>query len=593
MPSTAAQTGSSRKTRTTPKQPSPATAPKLAKEKKSTSTAATAPPSLPVCGRVFDGQTCRLRGAHFCAPRADHAVAFAQEICVHTKDRWARKAFVLADWQREDIVKPLFGTVRWDVEWECYIRTFRIGWIELARKNGKSELLAFIALYLLVADGVEGAEIYGCALDKAQARKVFDVAARMVRLSPTLSKRLRVIEHQARIVDEKTGSYYEVVASDAGGNLGHNPSGVIFDEVLTQRNGELWSALRTGMGTRAQPLMIAATTAGNDPASFAKSEHDECVKIQDDPARAPHRFVYLRNLPEASDPWDEANWFFSNPALGDFLSIEALREEAREARNDPARENAFRQYRLNQWVAQSSRWMPMHLYHACAGTEVDAPRRLRERLAGRAAWGGLDLASKLDLTAWCLAVPDGIDGHPSVVWRFWLPESAVVFLDEHTDHRVSKWVEGGWITTTPGEVIDYDLIESDIAADCAALRVADISYDEWSGEPVRQRLERRTRVPMFPVPQTFRGMTHGMTELMTLTRSRAWSHHANPVAAWCFDNVEVRSPPGEPDLIRPEKPERGKVGKRIDAVPTASMAVGGWRLRGQKPKKSSRMVVMG
>jgi phage terminase large subunit-like protein len=558
-----------------------------------TSTKKTTTPRLPVCGHTFDGHTCRKRGDHRCLPRALHAVAFAEEICVHTKDRWARRPFTLATWQREEIVAPLFGEVRWDEEWTAYVRRFRIGWIELARKNGKSELLAFIALYLLVADGVEGAEIYGCALDKPQARKVFDVAARMVRLSPVLSRRLRVIEHAARIVDDKTGSYYEVVAADAGGNLGHNPSGIIFDEVLTQPNGELWSAMRTGMGTRMQPLMVAATTAGNDSSSFAKAEHDECVRIQDHPARAPHRFVYLRNVPDNADPWDERNWFLSNPALGDFLSIEALREEAREARNDPARENSFRQYRLNQWVQQASRWMPMHLYTLCAGSEATEPARLRDQLARRPAWGGLDLASKLDLTAWCLLVPDGIDGHPSALWRFWLPEAAVRFLDEHTDHRVSHWADAGWITVTPGEVIDYDTVEADIAADCAALRVTDISYDEWSGEPVRQRLEKRTKTPMYPVPQTYRGLTPGMTEVMALTRSRAWSHHANPVAAWCFDNVEVRSPAGEPDLIRPDKPERGKTGKRIDAVPVTAMAVGGWRLRGQMVKKSSRMVVMG
>lgn len=550
-------------------------------------------PRLPVCGWSFDGRACRQRGDHLCQQRADHAQAFAEEICVHTKDRWARTPFILADWQRDDIVRPLFGEVRWDPEWECYVRRYRSGWIELARKNGKSELLAFVALYMLVGDGVESAEVYGAARDKDQARLVFNVAARMVALSPVLSKRLRVIEHSARIVDEKTNSVYQVIAADALGNLGSNPSCVIFDEVLTQPNGDLWSALRTGMGTRVQPLLLAATTAGNDPTSFAKSEHDECVKIAEDPSRAPHRFVYLRNLPADADPWDEANWYFSNPALGDFLSLEALREEALEARNDPARENAFRQYRLNQWVSQSTRWMPMHLFTACTGSEFTDPARLRELVARRPAWGGLDLASKLDLTAWCLVVPDGIDGHVSALWRFWLPEAGVDFLDEHTDHRVSQWVEQGWITTTPGEVIDYEVIEAEIAADCAMLRVADINYDEWSGEPVRQRLERVTRVDMYPVPQTFRGMTHGMTELMTLTRSRSWSHHGNPVAAFCFDSVEVRHPPGEPDLIRPDKPQRGKTGKRIDAVPTAAMAVSGWRLRGQKPKKSGKMIVMG
>ncbi|OXM63135.1 terminase [Amycolatopsis vastitatis] len=547
---------------------------------------------LPECGRTFDGSTCRQRGDHFCEPRADHAVAFCHEICVHTKDRWARRPFILSPWQRDGIVRPLFGEVRWDPEAECYVRRYRIGWIELARKNGKSELLAFVALYMLCGDGVESAEIYGCARDTDQAKLVFKVAARMVALSPVLSRRLRVIEHSARIVDEKTNSVYAVVPSDALGNLGSNPSCVIFDEVLTQPNGDFWNAMRTGMGTRLEPLLLAATTAGDDPSSFAKAEHDECVKIADDPARAPHRFVYLRNLPEDADPWDEANWYHSNPALGDFLSLAALREEALEARNDPAKENAFRQYRLNQWVAQSTRWMPMHLYQLCVGTVVDEPGRLREQHARRPAWGGLDLASKLDLTAWCLIVPDGVDGHVSALWRFWLPEAGVTFLDEHTDGRISRWVKAGWITATPGEVIDYDVIENDITADTGLLRVAEIDYDEWSGEPVRQRLEKRTGVPMYPVPQTYKAMTHGMTELMTLTRSRAWSHHGNPVAEYCFDSVEVRHPPGEPDLIRPDKPQRGKTGKRIDAVPTAAMAVSGWRLRGQKPAKSGKMIVM-
>ncbi|MGW1681798.1 terminase large subunit domain-containing protein [Saccharopolyspora sp. NPDC002376] len=213
-------------------------------------------------------------------------MAFCAELCVHTKDKWARRPFVLADWQRRNIIEPLFGEVAWDPEWESYVCRYQIGWIELARKNGKSELLAVIALHLLVGDGVEGAEIYGRAMDRGQAAKVFDVAARMVKLSPTLSARLIVKDHIKRSIDERTGSYYEVVADDAAGNLGHNPHGVVFDEVLSQRDVRLWDAMRTGMGTRMQPMMIAGTTAGDDPASFARSGHDECVRIMDDPDRA-------------------------------------------------------------------------------------------------------------------------------------------------------------------------------------------------------------------------------------------------------------------------------------------------------------------
>lgn len=518
-------------------------------------------------------------------------MAFCHELCVHTKDKWARRPFHLADWQRRDIIEPLFGEVTWDPEWESYVRRYQVGWIELARKNGKSELLAFIALYLLVGDGVEGAEIYGCAKDRGQAAKVFDVAARMVKLSPVLSARLVVKDHIKRIIDERTGSYYEVVAADAAGNLGHNPSGVVFDEVLTQPNASLWDAMRTGMGTRAQPMMIAATTAGDDPASFARSEHDECVRIVDDPERARHRFAYIRNVPEDADPWDEKNWPLANPALGDFLSIRSLRQEAAEAQNDPSKENSFRQYRLNQWVQQAHRWMPMHLYRQCAGTVAPAPDWLRAELAGRRAYGGLDLAAKLDMTAWSLLVPDGLDGVPSMMWRFWLPESAVKFLDGRTNGRVSQWAEDGWITVTPGDVIDYDVIYADIAEDCRTFKVMAAGYDEWSGEPVRQAIQKKTRLDLAPIPQTYRGLTYGMTELMALTKSRTWSHHANPVAEWCFDAVEVRHPAGDADQLRPDKPDRQAVGKRIDAVPTAAMAITRWRELAQRHARSGQMVI--
>lgn len=235
----------------------------------------------------------------------------------------------------------------------------------------------------------------------------------------------------------------------------------------------------------------------------------------------------------------------------------------------------------------------MHLYRRCTGTTAPTPEWLRGELAGRRAYAGLDLAAKLDMTAWALIVPDGLDGDgvASMLWRFWLPEAAVSFLDKRTNGRVSQWADAGWITVTPGDVIDYDVIYADVAADCKAFRVMAAGYDEWSGEPARQAIQKRTRLDMVPIPQTFRGMSYGMTELMALTKSRAWGHHGNPVAEWCFDAVEVRHPPGDVDQLRPDKPDRNAVGKRIDAVPTAAMAVTRWRELAQKHARSGRIVV--
>lgn len=543
------------------------------------SSAASKSTRTPVCGFTLDGRTCRKRGDHFCEPRAKHAQAFFEECLVHTKGTYARRRFVLAGWERKDLIRPVFGPVRWSEEFGRYVRVIRIVWIELARKNGKSEILAGIALYLLIADGEEGAEIYGAALDRDQARKVFDVAARMVALSPLLSKRLKVQTQAKRIVDERTGSYYEAIPSDAAGNLGHNPHGIVFDEALTQRNGGLWDSLRTGMGTRPQPLMVAATTPGDDPQSWCGLMHEEMVRVTDKPERAPHVYVFARNTPEGADPWDEANWWHANPALGDFLSISALRDEALEARNDPSKENAFRQYRLAQWVKQATRWMPMHAWEECCGDVWTRPDWGRKALVGSTAWFGFDLAAKFDLTAWALLIPDSDpDGVVHALWRFWLPEDALAELDKRNDGRFTPWARDGWITVTEGNVVDYDRVYADIETDARDFDLRGGDADQWSMAPVIQEVERRTGVEeVVAYNNTYTTMTPGMTDLMALVKQRRLAHHGNPVARFCFDSVEVRRAPYNPELIRPSKPSRDRDGKRIDAVPALAMACSAWK----------------
>lgn len=545
----------------------------------------------PVCGRTFRGESCPQIGDHFCRPRAEHVVAFFARVLVHTKGRWARQPFALADWQRDDIIAPLFGEVGWDPAARCYARRYRIGWLELARKNGKSELLAGVGLYMLLADGEEGAEVVGCAKDRDQARKVWDVAERMVKLSPTLSKRLRIMPSNRRIIHDATGSYYEILAADASGALGGTPHCILFDEVLSQRDHTLWDALRTGMGTRTQPLLLAATTAGNDSTSFAGREHAECARIVDDPSRAPHRFVYMRNLPDEADPWDESNWAVSNPALGDFLSIEALREEAIEARNDPSRENAFRQYRLNQWVQQATRWMPMDRYDACTGELALTPDWFGDRFDRRPAFCGLDLSARHDLTSWAVLLPPvGDDETAHLLWRAWIPEGMLRDLDRATSGHASMWARQDWLSVTDGDVIDYEKVYADITADAKRYRIREIAYDRWCGEPVRQALADKLGVEMVPVEQTYAGMTGCLTELMSLVLAGRVAHHGNPIAAWCFDNVAVRHAAGNPDLVKIEKPIRADEGKRIDAAVAAALAVGGWKIRGAKPRRRGTVV---
>jgi len=551
-------------------------------------------PSLPRCGHTHDGVTCTERGTHRCQTRVDHVVGFYRELLVHTKGQWARRPFILADWQINDIMAPLFGTVRWSDETKRYVRQYRIAWIEVARKAGKSELLAGIALYLLVADGEEASEVYGCARDREQARKVFDVAKRMVQLNPILQKRLRIFQMPQRIVDDRSASAYEIISADKAGNLGHNPSGIIMDEILTQRDAGLWTAMRTAMGARVQPLMVAATTAGDDPNSFGKTEHDEMVRISEDPSRAPHVFTYIRNLPADADPWDEANWYYPNPGLGDFLSIEALREEAQEARNDPSKENSFRQLRLNQWVSQAVRWMPMHLWEENTGPELwPTPNWGRKHLAKRVCYGGLDLASKFDLTAWCLLFPgDEVDDPLHVMWRFWIPETGLDKLDKLNGGRFRLWAKQGWLTVTEGSVLDYDRVVTDIAKDAKDFTIATVDADEWSMWPIITRVADACGLnvdkgDITAYRNTYDRMTGGMDDVMGMCQERRLMHHGNPIAKFCFDSVQIKRAPYDPALLRPVKPDRGADRTRIDAVPTLAMAANGLRAAQAKPARVS------
>lgn len=535
---------------------------------------------------------CEGKGEHLCVTRAAHAEMFFRHALVHTKGIYARKPFLLSPWQRDDIVHPLFGEVVFSEQYQRFVRRYRLAWIELARKNGKSELLAGIALYLMLADGEEGAAIYGVARDRDQARLIWDVAARMVQLSPSLARRrgLTVYRHDKRIWDERTGSAYTTLARDALGNLGYDPHGVLFDEVIAQPDDLLWNAMRTAMGSRVQPMLAAATTAGNDPSSFAAAEHSECVRIAEEPDRAPHRFVYLRNTDIHADPFTETNWLHANPALGEFLSVDALRDEATEARNDPAKENAFRQFRLNQWVSQATRWMPMHLWRASQGEPWTQPSP--QTLIGREVWVGLDLAAKHDLVSMCVCAPGA---EPSavtdLVWWHWLPEAALSTLDQATSSAATVWAKQGWLTVHEGEVIDYALLCRQIADRLKLMKVREICYDKWSGEFVRQELMRLLgrRTPLVANEPTYAGMSLPMTELMAQVLTRGIAHHGDPVAQYCFGAVEVRRAVDNPDLVKPVKPARTAKEARIDAVVSAALAVGAWRIRGQAQPKGKAM----
>ena len=499
----------------------------------------------------------------FDVARANRAQRFIEKFCVHTKGRHARKPFILADWQRDDIVRPLFGTVRLDDHLDEYVRQYSLAWIELGRKNGKSELLSALALYGLCGDKEESAEVYGAACDRDQAALVYAVAKRMVELSPVLSKRLIVVDSKKRIVDPQTNSFYQVIAADAGGNLGQNPSMILFDEVLTQPNRDLWDALKTAFGTRAQSLMVAATTAGTTAARFCLEEHEYGEKILDGRNRGeeldPSRFVYMRNTPRDADWRDEANWHHANPALGDFLNINALRAEAAEAELKPQAQNAFRQFRLNQWVSQASRWLDMSLWDL-NGHPID-----EDDLAGRRAYGGLDLASTTDFASWVVVLPDGAGGY-EVLPHFFIPRTMV---DKRSKMRaqLEVWERDGLMTVTEGDTIDYDAIENRILADRDSFSLKHFGYDPYNATQLVTHMENEGLVGI-KIPQSTSRLNGPTKEIERALGAREFNHGGHPILRWNAENVQVKA-----DADGNIRPSRSDSADKIDGIAATVNAV--------------------
>ena len=352
--------------------------------------------------------------SHYDKSAADYAVNFI-ECLSHTKGTWAGKPFELLDWQ-ERIIRDLFGILK-----PNGYRQFNTAYIEIPKKNGKSELAAAIALLLTCGDGEERAEVYGCAADRQQASIVFEVAADMVRICPALNKRVKILASQKRIVYLPTNSFYQVLSAEAYSKHGFNVHGVVMDELHIQPNRKLYDVMTKGSGdARMQPLYFLITTAGTDTNSICYEVHSKAKDIIEGRKHDPTFYPVIYGSEQSDDWTDPKVWKKANPSLDKTISIDKVVAACNSAKETPGEENAFRQLRLNQWVKQAVRWMPMDKWDACKFSVNPS------ELEGRVCYGGLDLSSTTDITAFVLVFPPtNEDDKYSILPYFWLPEDTL------------------------------------------------------------------------------------------------------------------------------------------------------------------------
>lgn len=494
--------------------------------------------------------------SHYDKAKADRAVLFIENLS-HTKGKWEHQPFFLLPWQ-EQIVRDIFGIVKKDGT-----RQFKQAYIEIPKKNGKSELAAAIALYMLYADNEPSAEVYGAAADRQQASIVFDVAKRMVEMQSSLLKRSKIKMSSKRLINYDNSGFYQVLSADVVTKHGLNISALVFDELHTQPNRNLYDVLTKGSGdAREQPLYFYITTAGVNRNSICYELHQKAKAIIDGKKIDPTFYPVIYGL-ELDDDWHkEENWFKANPSLGQTIKLENIREAYQEALTNLAEEKIFRQLRLNTWVSGNTRWMRMEDWDKCA-----FPVNIEE-LKGRTCYAGLDLSSSTDITAFVLVFPPiDEDDKYQIVPYFWIPEDTIDLRVRRDHVPYDIWKGKGTIMSTEGNVIHYGFIEKFIEELGTIFNIKEIAFDRWGAVQMTQNLEGMG-FTVVPFGQGYKDMSGPTKRLMELVLGKEIAHNGNEPLRWMIDNVVVKTDPAGNIKMDKEKSE-----ERIDGAVALVMAL--------------------
>ncbi|MBY3752489.1 terminase large subunit [Azospirillum formosense] len=514
-------------------------------------------------------------GAWYDHAAAEAAVAFFPTYLRHTEAQWWGQPFHLAPWQAK-IVRTVFGWKRADGT-----RLIRELYLEVPRKNGKTEFAAGLSILMLIGDGEFGGQVYSAAVDKDQAKIVFNKASVMVGLCEELMQAVEV--YKTSLYCPELAASFKPLSAKPGSKHGFSPSGGIYDEIHEWPSGDLQDVVHKGAIARRQPLEVYTTTAGEHGKGYGWEVHERAVAILKGEVIDP-TFLPVIFAADPEDDWtDPATWAKANPGYGVSVKADFLKTECANAQGKLRKEADFKRFHLNMWVDQViTTGLPMDKWDACRITPVTLAE-----LAGRPCWGGLDLSTTTDLTALCLVSPK-LDGSGyDVWWRFWLPVSSDRDLRERCKRdRVdfAKWIAEGWIRPTEGNTVDYDVIRAEITGQgegaeqlgdwtpiTEMVDLKELAIDRWNSSQITTQLTN-DGVTMVPFGQGYASMSAPSKEFERLIIAGELNHGGNPVARWMATCVAYDT--DGRDNIAPVKPDRRGTPKRIDGIVAGTMAVG-------------------
>ena len=492
---------------------------------------------------------------YFDKQAANKAISFIETFITHTKGELTGKPFILEDWQKE-IVGNIFG---WKNK-ETDLRKYRTVFIEVPRKNGKTTLCAAIGIYMLFADRERGAEIYAAAGDRNQAGIVFEIAKGMIANNVELSSRGKVFRNS--ITNESKGNFFQAISSDSKTKHGFNANCIIFDELHTQPNRDLWDTLTTSTGARREPLTIAITTAGYDRQSICYELYNYAKRVLDKSISDESFYPVIYEAEAEDDITLESTWKKANPNYGISLRKDYMERESKRAIELPSYQNTFKRLMLNIWTESQTKWIGHDEWMECH-QEFDY-----STLEGKECWGGLDLASTRDLSAFVLVF--NVNGKFIVKPYIFIPKENAKKRSDRDGVNYVEWLRDGHVFGTEGDVQDYHFIRAKINELSKKYRIQTICYDRWNASQTVIDLQN-DGANLDPFGQGFVSMSMPTKALEVEIIAKNIIHDNNPCLNWCLSNITIQEDPAGNI-----KPNKSKSVDRIDPIVALIMALGGY-----------------
>jgi phage terminase large subunit-like protein len=466
-----------------------------------------------------------------------------QERLLAAGEKIEAKPFRVLDWQWLYVIAPLFGWKR-----KNGFRRFRRGYLSIAKKNGKTGLAAALSIFMLTGDGEPSPEIYTVAGSRDQASICYGDVATMVKVSPKIQDALTDLESKREIrCNLETGGEYAALASDASNNEGYKPHFTVYDELHTAKGRKLFDAMLYGGASRPQSLLLTITTAGDgaDAEHICREQYDYAKNIIKGLAIDIQFFACIFEAPEKCELDDVEAIKAANPSVGETIDLDEVLAAANEAKITPGGEARFRRYRLNQWVSNAEAWLTDLLWIALpADLTID-------ELAGCDGFGGLDLSSTDDLSAFSILIPpkDPERGIFDLWVRFYCPEDNIIQLEQK--HRVSytAWRRDGWIKALPGSVIDYPQIRRDVMSYAETINLVKLGIDRgFQGQETESALITAfSELPKYagkevvhPVGAGWVSQSEPIKFIEKLVKSKRLRHNGSPVLRWNALNAVVK-----------------------------------------------------